>query len=105
MARVLLIIDPDGMDEALSTARVKRALEDIGNDIAGVAKSNMSSHYTGPLGYTVDVAVRKWFGAYGSHRAIGFVRTTHQLGPALERKYAPLRNARDQVGLWISKPS
>lgn len=95
---VLLIIDSDGMDEALSTARMQWALQDIGDDIAGVAKSNMSSHYTGPLDYKVDVAVRKWFGKHGNHRAIGFVRTTHQLGPALENKYAPLRNALNQVG-------
>src|SRR5690606_32849 len=93
MARIRLVIDPDGMDAALSTERMKSVISAVGGNIAARAKSNMPSHYTGPLGCEVDVSVRTWFGAYGSHRAIGFVRTTHMLGPALEREYAPLRKA------------
>ena len=86
-------LDRGGMDEMLSTSHMKRAVSSAAREIINRALANMSSHYTGPLGYKQSTEVASWRGTYGHKRAIARVRTTHMLGPALERKYAPLRKA------------
>jgi hypothetical protein len=99
MAKIRIQLDRDGMDDMLTSSEVSNAVHDIAEDIATTAYNNMPTHYTGPLAYEVEVdTIEGWKGTYGSRRAAASVRTTHMLGPALERKYAPLRKALKGAG-------
>jgi hypothetical protein len=91
MARIRIKLNHDGMEAMLKSEPVADAVEDIAENVAVRAYDNMPFHHTGPLGYEVNVSE-------GRTRVMAFVNTTHQLAPALERKYAPLRNALEAEG-------
>jgi hypothetical protein len=79
-------LDRSGMDAMLKSKPVENAVADIAEEVAVKSYDNMPTHETGPLSYEV-------FTEEIRTRVVATVKTEHQLGPALERKYGPLRKA------------
>ncbi|MFB9661596.1 hypothetical protein ACFQS3_02640 [Glycomyces mayteni] len=85
-ARIRIELDHGGMEDMLKSGPVEDALGDIAEHVAVTAYDNMPTHDTGPLSYEA-------FTETIDSRVVGTVKTAHMLGPAIENKYAPLRNA------------